>query len=157
MKTNDYWNDFGYLWDVNDIPDGLGTEGERLMEVKNYADELIEEDIIDDEYKFIDEDFEIDEDGEIDYFTLKDSVDLDGKKEEYLDKLVYDAGDPQQWYIDNFGIDSVKDLVNDGYATLDENKIASEVIAEDGVAWQLASYDGEEIDLGEDMFAYRTN
>lgn len=61
MKENDCWGDFGYLWDVNDIPDGLGTEGERLMEVKDYADELIEEDILDDEYKFIDEDFEIDD------------------------------------------------------------------------------------------------
>lgn len=114
-------------------------------------EELVEAGILDDE------DFEVDEDGEIDYFTLKDSVDLDDKKEEYLDKLVEDAGDPQRWYIDNFGVDSVKDLVNDGYATLDEDKIASEVIDTDGVALQLASYDGNEIDLGEDMFAYRTN
>lgn len=114
-------------------------------------EELVEAGILDDE------DFEVDEDGEIDYLTLKDSVDLDAKKEEYLDKLIYDAGDPQRWYIDNFGIDSVKDLVAGGWATLDEDKIASEVIAEDGIAMQLASYDGEEIDLGEDMFAYRTN
>lgn len=104
-----------------------------------------------------DEDFELDEDGEIDYLTLKDSVDLDAKKEEYLDKLVEDAGDPQQWYIDNFGIDSIKDLVENGWAILDEDKIASEVIAEDGIALQLARYDGEEIDLGDGMFAYRTN
>ncbi len=114
-------------------------------------EELVEAGILDDE------DFEVDEDGEIDYLTLKDSVDLDAKKEEYLDKLIYDAGDPQRWYIDNFGIDSVKDLVAGGWATLDEDKIASEVIAEDGVALQLARYDGEEIDLGEGMFAYRTN
>ena len=61
MKENDCWGDFGYLWDVNDIPDGLGAEGERLMEVKNYADELVEEDTLDDEYNFTDEDYEIDE------------------------------------------------------------------------------------------------
>lgn len=114
-------------------------------------EELVESGILEDE------DFEVDEDGEIDYFTLKDSVDLDDKKEEYLDNLIKDAGDPQQWYIANFGVDSVKDLVSEGWATLDEDKIADEVIDIDGIALQLASYDGEEIELGEDMFAYRTN
>lgn len=130
---------------VNDIE----LESSKLFD-NRLIEELVEAGILDDE------DFELDEDGEIDYLTLKDSVNLEDKKEEYFDKLVEDAGDPQQWYTDNFGRDSIKDLVVGGYATLDEDKIASEVIAEDGVALQLASYDGEEVDLGEDMFAYRT-
>lgn len=132
----------GYIEDIE--LESSNTFDSRLIE------ELVEAGILDDE------DFEVDEDGEIDYLTLKDSVDLDAKKEEYLDKLVYDAGDPQQWYINNYGVDSVKDLVRGGWATLDEDMIADEVVDTDGVALQLASYDGEEIDLGEDMFAYRT-
>lgn len=114
-------------------------------------EELVNQGILDDE------DFVLDEDSEIDYHTLKDSVNLEDKKEELLDKLVEDAGDPQEWYILSFGADSIKDLVESGSATLDEDMIASEVISDYGVALQLATYDSEEIELGEDMFAYRTN
>ena len=104
MKENDCWGDFCYLWDVNDIPDGLGTEGERLMEVKNYADELIEEDILDDEYKFIDEDFEIDD-----------------RYEEYFDETGFDF---ECWMMDMDeliqslkveGADDVEDIIGYGF------------------------------------------
>ena len=76
MKENDCWGDFGYLWDVNDIPDGLGTEGDRLMEVKNYADELVEEDTLDDEYNFTDEDYEIDDKYEEYEYNAVESIQL---------------------------------------------------------------------------------
>lgn len=126
------------------------------LETSNLFDNRLIEELVDCGI-LDDEDFVLDEDGEIDYYTLKDSVDLESKKEEFLNELVEDAGDPQEWYIQNFGKDSIKDLVESGAATLDEDKIASEVISEDGIAHLLATYDGDEIELGEDMFAYRTN
>lgn len=133
----------------SDISD-LELETSSLFE-NRLIEELVDCGILDDE------DFVLDENGEIDYYTLKDSVDLESKKEEFLNELVEDAGDPQEWYIQNFGKDSIKYLVERGLATLDEDKIASKVISEDGIASLLATYDGDEIKLGEDMFAYRTN
>lgn len=130
--------------------DDIELETSNLFD-NRLIEELVEHGILDDN------DFVLDENGRVDYYTLKDSVNLESKKEEFLAELVEDAGDPQEWYVLNFGRDSIKDLVEGGWATLDEDKIASEVISQDGIALQLATYDGDEIELGEDMFAYRTN
>jgi len=40
---------------------------------------------------------------------------------------------------------------------LDERAMAEECVDTDGIAHALASYDGDEIDLGDDFYAYRIN
>lgn len=57
-------------------------------------------------------------------------------------------------------VNYIKDLYGDSLAIwakdyIDINKVADEAISEDGVAHFIAQYDGEEVDLGNNLFAYR--
>lgn len=104
-----------------------------------------------------DDDFEEDEDGEIDHLRLKDDVDLYDKEEEYIDYLLNNISNFREEFIDEFGIDEVLSLVKDGYARLDTSAIVDEVIRWDGRGPSLASYDGEERELDNDLFAYRVD
>lgn len=104
-----------------------------------------------------DDDFEEDEDGEVDHQRLKDDVDLDDKKEEYVDYLLNNISDFREEFINVFGIDEVLRLVKEGYADLDTSAIVDEVIRWDGRGPSLASYDGEERELDNDLFAYRVD
>lgn len=104
-----------------------------------------------------DDDFVEYEDGEIDHETLKDEVDLNDKKEEYVDYLLNNISDFREEFIDEFGIDEVLRLVKEGYADLDINAIVDEVIRWDGRGPSLAIYDGEERELDNGLFAYRVD
>ena len=57
-------------------------------------------------------------------------------------------------------VNYIKDLYGDSLAIwakdyIDVDKVAEEAIKEDGVAHFIAQYDGEEVDLGNNLFAYR--
>lgn len=101
-----------------------------------------------------DADFEEDEDGNIDYTTLKDSVDLDDITEDYVEYLVNREGDPIESYISNFGKDDFYTAVID-HNLLDISETVEEAIDWDGVAHFIASYDGDELELEDDYYAYR--
>jgi len=60
------------------------------------------------------------------------------------------------WYISNFGEDEFRDLVIDNNL-IDISGASEDAIDTDGVAHFLSSYDGEEIELDNDVVAYRTN
>nr|DAG41043.1 MAG TPA: hypothetical protein [Caudoviricetes sp.] len=101
-----------------------------------------------------DADFEEDEDGNIDYTTLKDSVDLDDITEDYVEYLVNREGDPIESYISNFGKDDFYTAVID-HNLPDISETVEEAIDWDGVAHFIASYDGDELELEDDYYAYR--
>lgn len=103
-----------------------------------------------------DDDFEKDADGNVDYASLKDSTDMDSKKEDFLEYLVEQAGDPIQWYRGAFGDKDFSETVKEN-GLIDLDAVEDEAISLDGVAHFIATYDGEEIDLGDGLFAYRTN
>jgi len=64
--------------------------------------------------------------------------------------------DPIQLFRDTFGDDELAEVVK--YNNLvDIEKVADEVISLDGLGHILSYYDGVEIDLGNGLFAYRTN
>ena len=107
-----------------------------------------------DEGILTDDDFEVDEDGEILYDTLKDDVDLEAKKEEYAQHLA-DGNDPISWLHEIYSDKELGDfLVREGLIDID--RVAEECIEMDGIAHFIASYDGEEVDLG-DFYGYRLN
>jgi len=59
-------------------------------------------------------------------------------------------------------ISFVKDMYGDSFDIwakdyIDTDKVAEEAISEDGVAHFISYYDGEEIELGNNLFAYRLN
>lgn len=119
-----------------------------------YGNRLIHE--MYDEGILEDDDFEKDEDGEIDYTRVKETVDIDSKKEDFVDKLVENMGDSVEWYRSEFGEDELARTVQDNNL-IDADAVAEEAIDWDGVEHFLASYDGEEIELNDGWYAYRTN
>lgn len=123
--------------------DDIETESDDVYE-NRLISELVDEGIL------TEEDF--DNWGE-DYPTLKDSVNLVDKKIEYVERLTPD--DPIKEYKDEFDEDTFKKALDQ--AGIDLNMVAEEAISQDGVAHFIASYDGNEIDLGNGLFAYRIN
>lgn len=84
-----------------------------------------------------------------------DDVGVD-TEEEFIDYLVSTAGDPIEYYVDNFGSDAFRDICSQNNL-IDIDAVAEKAIEEDGVAHFIATYDGEEVDLGDGLFAYRLN
>lgn len=103
-----------------------------------------------------DDDFVVESDGSIDYYDLKPEVDLEGKKQEFIDKLCEDQ-DPVEWLQDIYGTGKDFAKVVGDNDLLDWDAVAEECVDIDGIAHSLASYDGKEIDLGNGLLAYRTN
>ena len=81
---------------------------------------------------------------------------LTSKKEDFVDKLVENMGDAVEWYRSQFGEDELARTVRDNNL-IDADAVAEEAIDWDGVEHFLASYDGEEIELDDGWYAYRTN
>ncbi len=71
--------------------------------------------------------------------------------------LKRDYTDSIEWFVDSFGSDELDRVIKEGKVSFDEDAIVDEVIDQDGIAHSLSTYDGEEIDLGDGLFAYRTN
>ncbi len=103
-----------------------------------------------------DEDFETGEDGEPDHEQCTvDEWDLqDRYKTWYIDNE-----DAVEWYKDNFGDESFRDVVKE-HNLLDIDTIIEQIKLNDGRGGALASYDGVENETeynGEWYYIYRTN
>jgi hypothetical protein len=89
---------------------------------------------------------------------LKDDVDIEDKKEEYIEYLIKSGDDPITYYRYNVGFNNLRDMVRKGYGPkIDMDAVVEECISQDGIAHFIASYDAKEINLGNGLFAYRTN
>lgn len=119
-----------------------------------YDNRLIEE--MHDHQVLSDDDFEEDEDGMPNLRELKEGVDIDSLKEEFIDLLVENAGDPVEYCADNFGWDWVTQVATE-HNLIDLDEVVEQCIYDDGIAHFIARYDGEEIELGNGLYAYRTN
>lgn len=116
------------------------------------VDELSEDELVEEATDIgILEADDFDEDGN---YVGSDSLDF--IREAVLEDRLSDDIDYVEWFEENFGKEELRQIINDN-DLLDREKIEEECIDEDGIAHFLASYDGEEVDLGEDLFAYRTN
>ena len=126
----------------------IENENDRTYENRLIA-ELVENGYLDEE-----DDFHFDEDDEDqEYPLLNDDVDLDDAKEEYIDSMCEE--DPYEWYVWNFGSDDIRNLIREGRLSFDYDAIAEECISWDGRGHSLSSYDGEEIELGDGLYAYK--
>ncbi len=119
-----------------------------------YDNRLIEE--IHDHQVLSDDDFEEDEDGEPNLRELKEGIDIDDKKEEFVDLLVENAGNAVDYCGDNYGWDWVAEMASQ-HNLIDMDEVVDQCIYEDGIAHFIARYDGEEIELENGLYAYRTN
>lgn len=75
-------------------------------------------------------------------------------EEEYLDYLIDNAGDSIEYFEDNFGSDYLDEILQDKPYLIDLDKVIEEIKSWDGRGC-LAYYDGEELELDNDYFAYR--
>jgi len=101
-----------------------------------------------------DEDFEV-EDGEILYDELRDSSILDSKKEEYANQLA-STMDPMDWLKEIYSEKDLAKLIVDE-DMIDMEALIEECIRLDGRGHFIAYYDGNELDLGNGLFAYQVN
>lgn len=85
-----------------------------------------------------------------------EDFDIDDAKQRYIDYLVDHAGDPIEFYKDNLGQNEFNHVAKT-HNLIDIDMVAEEAIEWDGVAHFIARYDGEEIELSNGLFAYRTN
>lgn len=103
-----------------------------------------------------DGDFEDGEDGK-DYYRLKPSVDLEDKKYDYAKWLAEDVI-VSDWLYDTFGGDEgAMDRWLDENGYIDWDEVKKQCIRADGVAHFISYYDGKEIELEGDLYAYRIN
>lgn len=153
-------------WIVKNAIDYDFEEAYRKME-ENYVEDLENEDSREFDNRLIEEMYDADiltdndfvkyGDDEINHETLKDEVDLNDKKEEFIDYLLDNISDFREEFIDEFGVDEVLRLFKQGYADVDMDAIVDRVIRLDGRGPSLASYDGEERELDNGLFAYRVD
>lgn len=127
------------------LSEGDDTYDNRLV-YECYSNDLISDD-----------DFGLDEEGEIDYTRCQlDSDELIEMYVEYLNNLIKD---PIREFIDDFGSKEFNRAVKE-YGLVDMDALAKEVINLDGRGISLATYDGEEREIksnGEWFYIYRTN
>lgn len=120
---------------ADDIKDEEGEHGNRLF------DEMIEEGII--------SETDITEDGK-----LVDGIDFDEKKEEFVEKLCDGWDNSIEWYITNFGESDFSKTCKE-HDLFDYDAIADMAIRWDGRGHFISYYDGDEIYLDNDIFAYK--
>lgn len=149
-------------WIVENALDNENWFEEALQEdMEYYVDEMEEDELIQEllQNGYIQgDDIHYDSDDEDEeYPILNDDVDLDDAKEQYIAYLVRNAGDPYQWFVSNFGQDQVRKLIKDGTIGLDTDAIVKECLSVDGRGHFLSYYDGKELYLGDDLYAYRQN
>ena len=89
--------------------------------------------------------------------TVRDDVDLDEKKRDFLEYLVSDISDYAEEYKSQFGEDDFNDVIKENKAIIDMEAVVAECISMDGIAHFVAIYDGNEHDLGNGLYAYRVN
>lgn len=103
-----------------------------------------------------DDDFELDEDGEIDYTRCKlDSNELIELYVDYLNSFIFD---PITEFMSNYGLEEFERAVRK-HDLIDIDSLAERVVEVDGRGNSLATYDGEEREIesnGEWFYIYRT-
>ena len=159
--------DEGYEYakeDVKNFIDELGLEGfsEEFQDriINEFVDEDVWLDIIEEfesgdiwdlslEDILEELDIEYNEDEDYDIDELRDKL-LEQRMSSYTDSP-YDA---INFIEDYYGKDELLKIAQDN---IDIDEVAEAVVNEDGVANSLARYDGKELYLGDDLYAYRTN
>lgn len=132
-----------------------------------YLDELVEECINrglvepGDVYE-IDEEESIEQRRVVYSDNIKEDIDLDDLRDKLVNEYNDEIGDPYEYMEFNFGDDWVRDCSFDENGYIDVDSWIDDVIRGDGVAYELASYNGEEVELGKDedgeeLYGYRRN
>lgn len=111
-----------------------------------FVRELVENEIVSDD------DLIKNEDG---LLALKEDTDEDDLVDRFVDAVANAWNyDYVNWMKTEFGLDEVTRFIKDNDA-IDWDEVAKDAVNTDGIAHFVASYDGEELELGADLYAYR--
>lgn len=169
---------------VLEVFDDLGLESFSLdfqQQIIDYGldqdllDEMVEDDIGDEIFndtKYCMEDweerFELNVPQE-DIDRAKKTGEVSDKLESELRKVLWEDyknnyNDGFEYFQNIFGTEQktfkqLRKIADEQYAKelIDLDYVVDEVISQDGIAMQLASYDFKEVELADDLYAYRTN
>jgi hypothetical protein len=76
--------------------------------------------------------------------------------EEIVENQLDDIRSYVDYIVDNWGEEQLYNLIKHGHISFDEDQLAQDCVDADGVAHNLARYDGDEIEL-DGWWAYRVN
>ena len=130
--------------EVIELIDELGVEAlnwDNMGGLENFVDMNWAEDVVRESMEFYANDIEDEEASDAGYESrLAEEMAEAGvdSKEEFVDYLVKNAGNPAEYIKDNFGEDFLQDRI-------DADKAAEEVLDTDGRGHLLSRYDGKEI------------
>lgn len=146
-------------WIVSNAIDNIEWFDDALEEdADNYVGDLSDDEVVEEAigYDIIDEDdaYIEDEDGNQE---INPELDIEDLGEQLTTAIVDSEPDAYTWYVENFGDSAVRDLIQDGTLTLDYQAIADECVKWDGRGHFLATYDEDELELENDLYAYREN
>jgi len=111
-----------------------------------FVRELVENEIVSDD------DLVENEDG---LLALKEDADEDDLVDRFVDAMANAWNyDYVNWMKTEFGLDEVTRFIKETDA-VDWDAVAKDAVDVDGIAHFVASYDGEELELGADLYAYR--
>lgn len=77
-------------------------------------------------------------------------------EDSYVEYLCSQYDNGMEWYKENFGESEFSEAVKN-YCSVDIAKVSKYCIRYDGRAHSLATYDGHELELGDNYYAYRLN
>ena len=160
------WDDLGIEsftesfrdWIMDNAVDSEWFEDWIHEDMEAYVDDIASEDSDEFKNRLIEEmyDAKILTDADFENGRLNSNVDFDAKREEFIDHLVGNAGDPVEYFRLNFGDDEFSKIVTENNL-VDIDTVAEQCIDVDGVAHFIARYDGNEIELGDGLYAYRVD
>ena len=122
------------------------------LDAEEIVEKAIDEDLIDFEDAYDNEYFE-----ETGLLIIRPSVDIDLLREQLQEKELNHINDYYEYVKWSYGNDFVLEFINDNLSCIDVNKLVNECLRLDGIANFLATYDGDEIDLENGLYAYRLN
>ena len=161
VLSDDEADDYFYNYQkelFNDIGIESYSESFRDEILNNYLDEDHFYDMMKESYEFYIEDIRNESAWNIEYESRleEEMTQSDCETEEdFLEYLMSDYEDkPIQWYIDNFGIEMLNGYVKNNSYLIDIDEVILEVQNRDGRG-SLATYDGDELELDDDYYAYR--
>lgn len=148
-------------WIVNNALDDDWFEQYCYENYRSYAEDIDYEE--DEEYgsRFLQECVE---NGIISGFDIVDGEylgdeDMDDLYKKFADSMVVDIGNRYDsyyaWAKFNFGSDWVSEVIENGDADFDLAAIVEELIDTEGYGPTLSQYDCKEIDLGDDLYAFK--
>lgn len=119
---------------------------------ENFANRLVEE--MYEAEVLQDSDFNYNDEGP-DYMDIDEDV-VFAHKDEFVEYLMEGYDNHIEWFKFNFGDESLRQMIEE-HNLLDEDAVANEAVELDGRGHFLSGYDGEELELDDGYFAYRTN